>query len=49
MDNGIALFLCSLFLSMSIFVCNCRISDLKKEIEQIKETNIVCEVDIHEQ
>ena len=45
MDNSIALFLCSLFLSMSIFICNLRINDLEKEIEQIKETNIVCEVE----
>lgn len=44
MDNSFALFLCSLFLSMSILNCNNRISDLEKEIEQIKETNLVCEV-----
>ena len=45
MDNALALFLCSLFLSMSILNCHHRISDLEKEIEQIKETNLVCEVE----
>lgn len=44
MDNSFALFLCSLFLSISIFNCIHRIDDLEKEIEQIRETNIVCEV-----
>ena len=45
MDNSIALFLCSLFLSISILNCNHRISDLEKEIEQIKEIKIICEVE----
>ena len=45
MDNGFALFLCSLFLSLAILTCNLKIDDLKKEIEQIKETNLVCEVE----
>ena len=45
MDNSLALFLCSLFLSLSILNCNHRISDLEKEIEQIKEINLVCEVE----
>lgn len=45
MDNSIALTLCSLFLSLSILNCHHRISDFEKEIEQIKETNLVCEVE----
>ena len=44
MDDSLALLLCVLYLSLSILNCNHRISDLEKEIEQIKETNIVCEV-----
>lgn len=43
--HGILYFLTILMLCINILMNRIRISDLEKEIEQIKETNIVCEVE----
>ena len=43
--NGILYFLTILMLCINILMNRFRISDLEKEIEHIKETNVVCEVE----
>lgn len=51
MDNSLALFFSVLFICISIFTVKSEVwglqeqqEQLKKEIEQIKQTNIICEV-----
>ena len=48
MDTDVPLFVIILCLIFYIMFCWNEIYDLEKEIEQIKETNIVCEVEKNE-